>query len=307
MPDTRRPRLGSLFTGYGGLDLAVMRTFDAELAWYAEIDDGASRVMQAHYPEVMNLGDVSEIDWDRRLTGLSGLFPTILEHVDIITAGYPCQPFSMAGLRKGEEDARHLWPHVRECLRTMGPELAILENVAGHLTLGFDQVLADLASIGFDAVWTVVRASEAGAPHRRTRLFVLASRRGASTLTYTGSQDGPQCDELPATQQSSPSRLDPSRPRVRGEAWSEYEPAIERWERVIGRTAPATSFLSTIGEVALNPAFVEWMMGLPEGWVTGRGLADTVCMAMLGNGVVPQQAELALRYLLVMRDEITPF
>lgn len=94
--------------------------------------------------------------------------------VDVVAAGYPCQPFSAAGKRKGTEDPRHLWPHVLRIVREVGPELVLLENVRGHLSLGFDEVLADLHEAGFDAEWGLVRASDVGAPHLRERLFVLA-------------------------------------------------------------------------------------------------------------------------------------
>lgn len=96
--------------------------------------------------------------------------------VDCVVAGYPCQPFSVAGRRRGEEDPRHLWPQIARILGECRPGYVFLENVAGHLRLGFDSVLVDLAALGFDAVWGCVRASEVGASHRRERLFVLAAR-----------------------------------------------------------------------------------------------------------------------------------
>lgn len=94
--------------------------------------------------------------------------------VDLVTGGYPCQPFSFAGKRLGDEDERHLWPEVRRILHDSGAPLAFLENVAGHVSLGLSDVLADLAALGFDAEWCVLRASDVGAPHRRERLFILA-------------------------------------------------------------------------------------------------------------------------------------
>jgi len=91
-------------------------------------------------------------------------------------SGYPCQPFSVAGKRAGESDERHLWPEVARIVSECEPALVFLENVAGHLRLGFGTVLADLAALGFDAEWGLFRASDVGAPHRRERLFVLAYR-----------------------------------------------------------------------------------------------------------------------------------
>ena len=151
-------KVGSFFTGYGGLDIAV----GGELAWYAEIEPAACQVLAAHYPDVPNLGDITKIDW------------TSVPPVDILTGGYPCQPFSHAGNRKGKDDERHLWPFVCAAIDALRPRYAILENVAGHLTLGFADVLSDLASIGFDAEWSTFRASDVGAPHQRNRLFIVA-------------------------------------------------------------------------------------------------------------------------------------
>ena len=98
--------------------------------------------------------------------------------VDIITAGYPCQPFSVAGRRKGEADPRHLWPHVARVIRECEPRFVFLENVSNHLRLGFRSVAEDLRHMGYRVAATVLRAEEVGAPHRRERLFVLAHSEG---------------------------------------------------------------------------------------------------------------------------------
>ena len=155
-------RIGSLFSGYGGLDMAVGSVLGGSVAWHVEYDKAPSRILAHHYPTVPNYGDVTAVDF------------TTIEPVDVLTGGYPCQPFSHAGLRKGTDDERHLWPHVLRAIREMGPRLAILENVRGHISLGFDVVLTDLASVGWSARWGVVRASDAGAPHQRARLFIVA-------------------------------------------------------------------------------------------------------------------------------------
>jgi DNA (cytosine-5)-methyltransferase 1 len=155
-------RVGSLFTGYGGLDMAV----GGDLAWYAEVEPAACKVLAAHYPGVPNLGDITQVDW------------SAVEPVDVITGGYPCQPFSNAGKRKGKDDERHLWPYVRDAIGAIRPRWAVLENVRGHLSLGFADVLADLADLGVSARWGVVRAADAGAPHNRARLFIVADTDG---------------------------------------------------------------------------------------------------------------------------------
>jgi DNA (cytosine-5)-methyltransferase 1 len=154
-------RIGSLCTGYGGLDMAVQEVFGGSLAWVADNDPGAARILAHHHPQVPNLGDLTAVDWHGP------------ESVDIVVGGYPCQPFSTAGHRKGTEDDRHIWPHIAAALRVLRPRYAVFENVAGHLSLGFDTVLSDLAAIGFDARWRTLRASDVGAAHQRNRLFLL--------------------------------------------------------------------------------------------------------------------------------------
>jgi DNA (cytosine-5)-methyltransferase 1 len=168
-------RLGSLCTGYGGLDIAAREVFGGQVAWVSDVDPGARRIIAHRMPGVPNLGDLTAVDW-------AGVEP-----VDVLTAGYPCQPFSTAGRRKGTADDRHIWPHIADALRVLRPRHAVFENVAGHLRLGFDTVLADLAALGFDAEWVVVRASEVGAPHQRKRLLVLAT---AADTPHLGHQRG---------------------------------------------------------------------------------------------------------------------
>lgn len=158
-----KPRIGSLFSGVAGLDMAVERLFDAEVAWFVEYEDAPSKILAHHYPGVPNHGDVTTLDW------------STVEPVDILTGGYPCQPFSQNGRRKGTEDDRHLWPYVREAIRHLRPKYTILENVKGHRSLGFDRVLGDMAKDGLHARWTSLRAADAGAPHHRERVFILVT------------------------------------------------------------------------------------------------------------------------------------
>lgn len=143
--------------------MAVESVLGGRLAWYSEFDKHPSTLLATRFPGVPNLGDITKIDW-------AGVQP-----VDIITGGYPCQPFSVAGKRLGENDPRHLWPYIREAIRVLRPRITILENVAGHRRLGFDRVLGDCAEDGLDVRWVSVRASGAGAPHRRERLFFMVT------------------------------------------------------------------------------------------------------------------------------------
>jgi DNA (cytosine-5)-methyltransferase 1 len=153
--------VGSLFSGIGGLDLGLERA-GMDVIWQSEIDPYACRVLNKHWPKVVNHGNIKEIDWTR------------VERPDVICGGYPCQPFSTAGQRKGEQDPRHLWPWVRECISVLRPRYAILENVRGHLSLGGTTVIREIASLGYCVEWRVISAASVGANHRRDRVVLLA-------------------------------------------------------------------------------------------------------------------------------------
>jgi DNA (cytosine-5)-methyltransferase 1 len=153
--------VGSLFSGIGGMDLGLERA-GLKVIWQSEIDPYCCKVLKKHWPEVPNHGDIRTIEWER------------IKRPDVICGGYPCQPFSAAGKRRGEQDPRHLWPLMLDAIRHFRPRYAVMENVRGHLSLGFGTVLGDLANLGFNAEWQVLPASAFGAPHRRDRLFIVA-------------------------------------------------------------------------------------------------------------------------------------
>jgi len=154
---------GSLFAGIGGLDLGLERA-GFTCRWQIEIEPFCLKVLEKHWPGVKRYGDI------RQLTGSE------LEPVDLICGGYPCQPFSQAGKRGGETDARHLWPQMLRLVRVLRPRYVLVENVPGHLSLGFGTVLGDLAGCGYDAEWCCLRASDFGASHLRKRVFIVAHR-----------------------------------------------------------------------------------------------------------------------------------
>ena len=157
-------KIGSLFTGYGGLDDAVVALTGGQVVFVSDIDAGAKKYLDHYHPDTPNIGDMTTADWSE------------WSDVDIIVGGYPCQPFSEAGKKRGRDDARHLWPNVLDALTTIRPKFAFFENVRGHLNLGFGDVLTDLTSNGYEVRWSIVAASSVGAPHRRERLFIYAVR-----------------------------------------------------------------------------------------------------------------------------------
>jgi len=127
-----------------------------------EIDEFCNRILAKHWPDVPRWGDIKTLD------------PACLPAVDLIAGGYPCQPFSYAGHRKGADDDRHLWPFIRKILAHLGPAWCLFENVVGHTTLGLDQVLSDLESEGYAAWPLVIPACAVDADHRRNRVWILA-------------------------------------------------------------------------------------------------------------------------------------
>ena len=175
---------GSLCTGYGGLDLAVMAVTGARLAWCAETDRHAAAVLERRWPGVPNLGDVTALDW-----------PAV-PPVDLVTAGWPCQDISYAGPGAGitEGTRSGLWLHIAHGLRRLRPSYVYLENVAALRTRGLGKVLGDLAALGYDAQWVCLRASYAGAPHRRDRLLSVAVRPGTAARLAAAADAG--CREL---------------------------------------------------------------------------------------------------------------
>jgi DNA (cytosine-5)-methyltransferase 1 len=153
--------VGSLFSGIGGLELGLERA-GMRTVFQVERDEYCRRVLAHHWPDVPRFDDVRSVGEHN------------LPHCDLICGGYPCQPFSIAGLRRGESDERHLWPEFARIIREVRPRIALLENVPNHLGLGFGSVLGDLASLGYDAEWEVLSAGAFGAHHLRARLFVVA-------------------------------------------------------------------------------------------------------------------------------------
>jgi DNA (cytosine-5)-methyltransferase 1 len=300
------PRSGSLFTGTAGLDMAAHEIFDAELSWVAEHEppdkkgrttQAAARLLAHRLPEVPNLGDITRVDWDL----VAQLAP-----VSILTAGWPCQPFSLAGKRKGVDDERAIWPEVDRCLRSLRPRWILLENVPAVAGCGeLERVATTLASVGYRFAWVCLPASAVGAPHRRVRFFLLAVAE--DTDGATGDQ---RRSAAPRQEKGRRTRADSCR-RGRVPAsetghadWAGYEPAIRRWERILGRQAPVPTVVGARGGRTLNPALAEWMMGLPDGWITEvPNLSRAAMMKLVGNGVVPRQATVAYRYLLGVLDE----
>lgn len=202
-------KIGSLFTGYGGLDQAVSQVTGAETVWVSDVDKGANKILAHRYPDVPNLGDITAIDF------------TTVEPVDILTGGFPCQDLSHAGKRAGLKEGTRsgLWSHMARAIRELNPRLVVVENVRGLLSAdapgdvepcpwcvgdgstvnlrALGVVLADLADLGFDAEWVGLRAADVGACHGRFRVFLAAYPKGDSwRVSYRDSKDAADTDSI---------------------------------------------------------------------------------------------------------------
>lgn len=389
--------IGSLFTGYGGLDMGVAMALDpgARVAWTSDVEPGPCRLAEARWPDTPNLGDITQINW------------ATVEPVDIICGGSPCQDLSLAGKRAGMHAGTRsgLWESMAAAIETIRPRLVMWENVQGALSarayspvesepamLGngatrpalraAGRVAGDLAGLGYDCRWAVIRASDAGAPHQRARFFLIGHPHGqpwdmrrpttpgqtqgrrpqpeptrpsdgpliptptasdhkagrhqpgtGPTLTQavqllptpqatyaprSSPGYGPNLHEavgllptpkagdgvmgLPRTSGRPPEKSTHLATRLEYTDYGDYAPAIARWEQVTGRAAPPPTNppRRAGGKPQLSARFVEWLMGLPDGHVTGAdlNLSRERQLRMLGNGVVPQQAALAVSSLL---------
>ena len=158
-----------LCAGYGGIELGLKRAVPG-LRTIALCEVEAFAI--ANLVAKMEAGQLDPAPiWTDLKT-----FPYKSFHgrVDILTGGYPCQPFSAAGQRKGKQDPRHLWPFIADGIRLLKPKCCFFENVEGHISLGLSDVIEDLAGMGYRTTWGIFSASECGAPHRRKRVFILA-------------------------------------------------------------------------------------------------------------------------------------
>ena len=303
-------RIGSFCSGYGGLDLAAEAFFDAETVWWSDIQPLCQQIMGTHWPEATPIGDVTTVN------------PHDLAEVDVVTAGFPCQPYSQAGSRLGEKDERAIFQYIGDAIGILRPGVIFLENVAAITSLGGLSVVGTLASLGYDTRAGTLRASTIGAPHQRNRWFCVATntdgarrgeQRGAvpmgeklvspecgsgaswgeTTTADTDSRAGTKRNEWTPSGHSTPSGGHVAGCSVQdGGPWGDYAPAIRHWEQVLGSAAPAP-----LVDGRLNHWLVEWMMGLSPGHVCSIAESRTAALRCLGNGVVPQQGYAALQLL----------
>ena len=208
-------------------------------------------------------------------------FPAHLfrDRVDLITGGYPCQPFSSAGKRLGEDDPRHLWPFIRRHLAAIRPARCFFENVEGHISLGLSTVISDLEEDGYRSAWGIFSAREVGAPHQRKRVYIMGNSKVLQRDGSSNNQENSKCkvsklrdsgsaanylgdsDSAPSKRGGIPSRVDKEHANINSRGNEVRDEASQQWppEPRLGRVVD--------------------------------GCADRVDrLRLLGNGVVPQTA-----------------
>ena len=272
----------SLCTGYGGLEPGLHRALGRPLRVVAvEIEAFAAAnlvakaeegklAMEALYP------DLKTFPAER----FSGCF-------DFILAGYPCQPFSVAGKRKGEADPRHLWPFIRNHIQQIRPLFVFLENVAGHLRLGFDRVVRDLDELGYRVEAELFTAAEVGSSmEKNERLFILAQAKSVNrNLLLQPRKSRKACIDAGGASEVVEQAVRERHKHEKGKICSGRKGIIDASFAV----APQGIYQNPWEE----PRVVESGMGR-----TVDGFASRVDeLRLLGNGVVPAQAELAFRIL----------
>ena len=355
-------KIGSLFSGYGGLDLAVEHVFGAETVWFSELNESVGGVFACHWPQVPNLGDITSINWSR------------VTPVDVLTGGFPCQDVSTVGKRAGLAPGTRsgLWAHMATAIDALRPEWVVIENVRGLLsaaavrppTEGSDHaqrnpdpatlrnleldpwglgdnatrplraaaaVLGDLADLRMDARWIGLPASLVGAPHPRFRVFILARRNDAvpdaariglhPRRGNPGEGEGQARHDRPIASghrsgdprtgwlAEQERRIGDSVVADRGHLrrWGRYADAVVRWEHIVGRPAPEPALLKADVGPRPSPEFVEWLMGLPERWVTEpvTTLTANQQITALGNEVLPLHALVAVKRLLTEERRVS--
>ena len=177
-----------LFSGIGGFSLGLESSGLCETAAFCDYEPYCQKVLKKHWPHVPVYGNIKELTYER-------LKADGIKDIDIITGGYPCQPFSVAGRKKGEQDERHLWPEYLRLIQELRPSFVIGENVGGHVKLGLDTVLTDLASEGYATTTFSISASSIGANHQRERIWIIAYSNDLGRYDWIYNREGRQVSD----------------------------------------------------------------------------------------------------------------
>ena len=261
-----------LFSGIGGFSLGLERAGMQTVA-FCEIDPFCRAVLRKHWPDVPIYEDVRTLDADR------------LGRIDLVCGGYPCQPFSQAGKRLGEEDDRHLWPEMHRIVAELRPAWVLGENVIGHRTMGLDAVLSDLEASGYTARVFDIPAVAIGARHLRHRLWIVA---------HTDSSGGPEQEPRPECSDTPHAGNDGQT----GALADAHKPRLQGYGRLQERPDKCTS------GTGRRPVQGAWE---PEPSIcrVAHGVPNRVDrLKALGNAVVPQIPEIIGRAIIAAEEEM---
>jgi len=289
-------RFGSLFSGIGGLDLGLERA-GMECAWQVEIDEWCRGVLARHWPDVPRWDDAATFPPAYAEHGRDGRWEQLSAsmgeawRVDLICGGFPCQPVSLAGKRRGQDDERWLWPEFARIVRLLRPRYVLVENVPGLLARGMGDVLGDLAESGYDTEWDCIPAASVGASHLRYRVFIVAHAKSPGQLRTVELEDGNRGQREDSSEwvgtaanTISPSALRRSVPHAPGSG-------LEGWKQ---SATPWSVF-------AQPPSRCGWWATEPDVGRVAHGVPSRVDrLRGLGNAVVPQVAEWIGRRLMEM-------
>ena len=317
------PTVLSFCSGYGGIERGLdLAGFEHRVIAYVEIEAYAiallvKKMEEGELPPAPIYTDIKT-------------FPSEIfrDKVDLITGGYPCQPFSAAGKRLGEDDPRHLWPHIRRHIESIRPVRCFFENVEGHISLGLREVISDLESLGYKTTWGIFSAREVGAPHQRKRVYIMAdSNNGQRELKdqeiragrdsavdggkYLADSNGVRCDrgQLPNRVSERSMEIEAQQRPKQSVVRSQVKGCSgDSGENKLADTISARSEIGLSGQERSNQerhsGIIDNCGGEQGGWQNalhwspepnvGRvvdGCPDRVDrIRLLGNGVVPQTA-----------------
>lgn len=273
----------SLFSGIGGFDLAAEWAGWTN-AFNCEIDPFCRKILKYHFPDAEQYGDIRTAD-----------FAVWRDRIDVLTGGFPCQPFSLAGKRKGTEDDRYLWPEMLRVIRTVRPRWVVGENVYGIVNwsegMVLDTVCSDLEAAGYEVQPYIISACGVGAPHRRDRCWFVAHRTDAGVETIREGQDGfhavgvaadADCDRCrvgayqpePVSGSCGTSDIGPSAkmgllptPTVNDATNSSLPASQVKRKSGLPRMAMQSDEYQAGTTSRLNPLYVIEMMGFPVNWL----------------------------------------
>ena len=270
------PTVLSFCSGYGGIERGLdLSGLEHRVIAYVEIEAFAianlvAKMETGQLPPCPIYSDIKT-------------FPAHLFRgkVDIITGGYPCQPFSLSGNRKGEDDERHIWKHIRRHTQAIKPAKCFFENVRGHISLGLNTVISDMEEDGYRTTWGIFSANEVGAPHERKRVFILSDSNsiGLEKHGYKQSNDAIESSKVGNTNSAHGKR-----------GWLPG--------RIREKHTDTDSASNSIGKQAAQ----QWLPEPRLGRVVDGSANRVDRLRLLGNGVVPQTAAKAW-YILNNRNQ----